>query len=181
MIASVFQIVGGCSRPSGSRGSMESFEPRKAQAPVPAMAEPVLPNCPPAGSPMLQASAPMTGHHRVILSWNASAPSARPEDNAAGYCLYRSKKKDAAKKNATCSDCEQINSVPIIGTGCVDDLVQDRTLYFYVATAISAKGVASSSSNEIPVSIPDHKLSAGSTPVKPYPLCRGTASSTPPR
>lgn len=119
----------------------------------------------------------MTGHHRVILTWNASVPSARPEDNAAGYCLYRSKKKGVAKQNATCSDCEQINSAPIVGTGCVDDLVQDRTLYFYVATAINAKGIASSSSNEIPVSIPENKQNVGPTPVKPYPLCRGPASS----
>lgn len=175
MTASVFQIVGGCSRPSGTRVNLESFEPHKGQAPIPTT-EPVLLHCPPAGSPMLQPSAPMTGHHRVILTWNASSPSARPEDNAAGYCLYRSKKKDVAKKNATCSDCEQINPIPIIGTGCVDDLVQDRTLYFYVATAINAKGIASLSSNEIPVSIPDNK-SAGPTPVKLYPLCRVPVSS----
>jgi hypothetical protein len=125
---------------------------------------------------MLQPSAAATGHHRVVLTWNASASSARPEDNAAGYCLYRSKKKDEARKNPTCSDCEQINPIPVAGTGCVDDLVQDHALYYYVATAISGQGKSSVSSNEIQVSIPDSQHSTV-FPASPYPLCRGTLGS----
>lgn len=125
---------------------------------------------------MLQPSS-STAHHRVILTWNASAPSSRPEDNAVGYCLYRSKKQNEAKKNATCNRCEQINSVPIAGTGCVDDLVQDGAVYYYVATAISAQKRLSVSSNEILVPIPASKQSVRSTPVGSYPLCRVPASS----
>jgi hypothetical protein len=125
---------------------------------------------------MLQPSA-VTGHHKVILSWNASAPSPHPEDNAVGYCLYRSKKQKVAKKNATCSDCEQINFIPVVGTACVDDLVQDGALYYYVVTAINAKGIPSSSSNETPAQIPASQQSANSTSGASSPFCRGQASS----
>jgi hypothetical protein len=126
---------------------------------------------------MLQPGAPLTGHHRVILTWNASAPSVHPEDNTIGYCLYRSKNEDVSKKTPTCSDCEQINPVPVAGTGCVDDLVQDGVLYYYVVTAINAKGKSSSSSNETPAPIPANKPSVASGAAGSYPLCRGAASA----
>jgi hypothetical protein len=118
--------------------------------------------CPAGGSPTLQPST-ATGHHKVLLTWKASAPGARPEDNTVGYCLYRSLKKDVAKSNATCSACEQINSVPVTGTACVDDLVQDGALYYYVVTAMNAAGNRSSSSNEIPVAIPGANVTTGSS------------------
>jgi hypothetical protein len=98
-----------------------------------------------------------------------------PEDNAVGYCLYRSLNKDAAKSNATCSGCEQINSVPIVGTACVDDLVQDSALYFYVVTAINGAGNRSSSSNEIPVAIPAANVITGVS-VGANPACRASFS-----
>jgi len=66
----------------------------------------------------------------VTLSWNASAPSANSESKAVGYCLYRSKKQNAAKQTPTCRDCEQINSIAIAGTECVDDLVEDGAIYY---------------------------------------------------
>ena len=137
---------------------------------------PPLPPCPPAGLPILQPSAPHTGHHKVILTWNASAPSPHPEDNAVGYCLYRSPTKGAALKNATCGNCEQINLVPVVGTACVDDLVQDGATYFYVATAINTNKIRSASSNEILVPIPPSPKSSGAS-VPNYPLCRAPAST----
>jgi hypothetical protein len=82
-----------------------------------------------------------------------------PDDNAVGYCLHPSKKKKAAKKNAACNDCEQIDSIPVIGTGCVDDLVEEGHCYYYLVKAISSKGKISSSSNETPVAIPASKQS----------------------
>jgi hypothetical protein len=110
------------------------FWPRRQ--PPPAAAEPRLPLCPAAGLPMLQPS-PLTGHHKVSLSWNASAPSGNSESKAVGCCLYRSQKENLAKQsfkkpNAWCSDCERINSVAIAGTGCVDDLVEDGATYYYI-------------------------------------------------
>jgi hypothetical protein len=135
-----------------------------------------LPSCPSAGLPILQASS-QTGHHKVTLSWNASAPSPNPDSTAVGYCLYRSKTQHAAKQNPRCSDCEQINSTPIVGIGCVDDLVQDTATYYYVATAINAKGSISISSNETTAQIPPGKKAASSVPVGSYPSCRATAAS----
>lgn len=132
---------------------------------------PLPPACPPAGIAPLQSGSPGTGHHKVTLTWNPSASSADPNSAATGYCLYRSKVKHAAKKDPLCKDCEQINSVPVPMTGCIDDVVTDSTLYYYVATAINSKSVLSAPSNEILVSIPSArtvKLSQAST----LPLCR---------
>jgi hypothetical protein len=102
---------------------------------------------------MLQPNA-RTGHHKILLSWNVSAPSTKPENNAVGYCLYRSKKKHVARKNPLCRACEQVNLLPLPGTNCVDDLVQDGTVYYYVVAAIDQHGTLSSASNEIIASIP---------------------------
>jgi hypothetical protein len=86
--------------------------------------------------------------------------------------LYRSKKKDAAKQNPTCRDCEQINSIAIAGTGCVDDLVEDGAIYYYVVTAITTQGNPSSPSNAILIQIPASKESANPVSVGSDPLCR---------
>ncbi len=134
--------------------------------------EPQLPRCPLAGA---RPSSAIAGHHTVTLSWKASLPSAHPEDNTVGYCLYRSQKKHVAKKNARCSECEQVNAVPIVGTSCVDDLVADGATYYYVSTAINPQGTLSTSSNEIPVSIPASKSTAGRASAT-SPLCRRPAN-----
>ena len=97
------------------------------------------------------------GHHKVLFRWNASAPSPHPENNAVGYCLYRSKFKGLPKKNPRCSQCELVNSAIIPAAdnlACVDDQVADDTTYYYVATAIDKNRNLSPTSNEIPVTIP---------------------------
>jgi len=164
--------VAGCSRNSATRTKIELVDPGASKAAVRSLATPVPP-CPPAGVPPLQPGT-STGHHRVVLSWHASAPSIRPQDNAVGYCLYRSQTQNAAEKNATCSQCEQINSVPVTVTGCIDDVVQDGVTYYYVVTAISSARQLSSSSNEIPVVIPPNKPGGGTSS---YPYCRGSPSA----
>jgi hypothetical protein len=164
-------MASGCSRDSNTRTKIELVDSAKSKASLQAVA-PLLPTCPSAGLLTLQPSA-ATGHHRVVLSWNASAPSTRPQDNAVGYCLYRSQKQNTAGKNATCTQCEQINSVPVTLTGCVDDFVQDGATYYYVVTAISSGRQLSSSSNEIPVVIPQNKPGGGTSS---YPFCRGLAT-----
>jgi hypothetical protein len=122
---------------------------------------------------MLQPSA-STGHHKVILSWNPSVPPTGT-DGPVVYCLYRSKTKGSAEKNAMCSDCEQINSIPVVGTGCLDDLVEDGAAYYYVVTAMTTAGRPSPSSNETPATIPATKESVSPTSEKTYPLCRASA------
>jgi|ERR1035441_1848410 hypothetical protein len=137
-------------------------------------ADPKLPACPPAGLPTLQSSPQKTGHHTITLSWQRSASSSNSDSQAVGYCLYRSKEQNAAKQNATCSHCEQINSIPLADTACVDDLVEDGATYYYVVTAINTKGRISSSSNEILAQVPSNQESANSISAESHPLCRGT-------
>lgn len=169
-LACAFMLVG-ASVPTTSVRSLGA----EASPTTAASVAPRAPSCPPAGMPKLRANA-HTGHHKILLSWKASAPSTKPEDNAAGYCLYRSKKKHAARKNPLCRDCEQINSLPLSGASCVDDLVQDGTVYYYVVVAIDQHGSLSSASNEIVASIPPgHK--AGRSFVSSSPLCRAEAAS----
>jgi hypothetical protein len=74
-----------------------------------------------------------------------------------------------------CSQCEQVNLVPVVATGCMDDLVEDGADYYYVVTAIAPAGKPSSSSNEIPASIPATKQTVSPTSTN-YPLCRAPAS-----
>jgi len=182
LVLILFQAVGPACRDSKVtriRLKLEDVPPQTRMAPTrpTAVATAVPPACPAAGVVPLQRSQLGTGHHNVVLSWNPSSPSTNPDDNAVGYCLYRSKTKKAARKNPTCRHCEQVNSIPVVGTACVDDLVQDDTTYYYVATAISGRGRLSSSSNEIRAVIPDSKQSAGFASTASYPLCRSQASS----
>jgi len=137
----------------------------------------VPPVCPAASIAPLTGSQPGTGDHRVILTWNASASSSNRDRTPVGYCLYRSQKRKVAKRNPTCSECEQINSIPVTGTTCVDDLVRDGATYFYVATAINRSGQLSSPSNEITAVIPHGKQSARPTSAASPPFCRGQAGS----
>jgi hypothetical protein len=183
IVVGVFQTTGAVGQVGpGSSANTHPAKTPKGKGTLPAAAEPKLPPCPPADLPTLQPSPEKTGHHKVTLSWNASAPSVNSESNAVGYCLYRMKKQDAAKQNSAkqndnCSDCEQINSTAVAGTGCVDDLVEDGATYSYVVIAVSAKGKPSSPSNEASAQIPPTKESASSVPMGSYPRCRGTTRS----
>ncbi len=163
-------LAGFCSCSTRTQTKIELSDPPEQRATtMRATAAPAQLRCPQAGAPMLQPSE-NTGHHRVTLTWNASAPSARKEDDAVGYCLYRSPTQGAAKKNPTCNACEQINTIPVAGTACIDDLVQDGANYFYVAIAINAAGKTSVASNEVPAQVPADPNSTGTPPN--YPLCR---------
>jgi hypothetical protein len=161
-------------RPASNRVSLSSIpvinEKRLAAV------GPPPPACPPGGLAALRPS-PNTGHHKVTLTWHASAPAANSDSLAVGYCLYRSKTQNAAKHNPRCGDCEQINSTPIVGTGCVDHLVEDAAAYYYVVTAINGKGEISSSSNETPAQVPANKGAPSSILGNSYPLCRATTAS----
>jgi hypothetical protein len=166
-------------RHAGSAAGATSQTPTlsSSNVPVPFLAPSLkLPPCPPGGIQTLQPSQ-QTGHHKVTLTWNANAPALDPAREAAGYCLYRSQKQQAAKHNPRCGACEQINRTPIVGVGCVDDLVVDNATYYYVVTAINANGEISSSSNETPARIPPNKRPAGPAPKGSYPLCRATVAS----
>jgi hypothetical protein len=138
-------------------------------------AQPKPLRCPESHGATLQAS-PQTGHHKVILTWNASAPSTDPTRQAVGYCLYRSGTQNVAKQDAKCSLCEQINQKPISSTACIDDLVQDGATYYYVATAINGNGDPSSLSNDTLAEIPSTAQVKGSVNAS-YPRCRADNGS----
>ncbi len=124
--------------------------------------------CPVPGSTAPQQPA---GHHTVTLTWKANAPSTNRATNAVGYCLYRRKKASIPKKIADCKDCELVSPLPIVGTGCVDNSVQDGVTYYYVVTAANQFSRISDASNEAPAKVPlTETPMPGATPL--YPLCR---------
>ena len=175
IVVSIFQTIAAQGQVShGSSTNQQSAETSKKNGTLPTTADRRLPVCPPAGLPTLQSSPQKTGHHKVTLSWQGSAPSGNSDSRAVGYCLYRSKEQNVAKQNATCNHCEQINSIPLADIACVDDLVEDGATYYYVVTAINTKGRISSSSNEILAQVPSSKESANSISAESHPLCRGT-------
>jgi hypothetical protein len=139
-------------------------------------AQPKPLSCPQSHGTTLQASA-LTGHHKVILTWNASAPSTDPTRQAVGYCLYRTSTPNIAKQDPKCTTCEQINRKPISGTACVDDLVQDGARYYYVATAINGNEEPSSLSNDTLAEIPSTTQVKGSVAAASYPRCRADNGS----
>ena len=132
-----------------------------------------LPACPPAGIPPLKDSDNRTGHHKVVLRWNANAETGNQQTATVGYCLYRSESQTSAKQNAVCDLCEQINAVPVAGTACTDHIVKDSTTYYYVVVGINASGKIGASSGEVTAPIPA-EAERGTLPANsPLPdLCR---------
>jgi fibronectin type 3 domain-containing protein len=89
--------------------------------------------------------------------------------------VYRRKASAArTQPNATIADRERISVAPVTGTSCVDDQVADDGQYYYVITAINAKGVASSPTKEAPAAIPNKDLATA--PAVSAPLCRGASA-----
>jgi len=160
-----------CQHSNVSRVRIELKDLPSDKPGAPAKPLPLPLMCPAAGIAPLQPAAPGTGHHKVILTWNASVPSKGSPSAPAGYCLYRSQTQGAAKKYPRCTNCEQVNQVPVPTTGCIDDVVVDSTQYYYVVTAIAPPNTLSTASNEVPVHIPGPQTIK---PVRPstLPLCR---------
>lgn len=174
IIVGILQTVAAFRRVSrGSSENLQETEAPKGNATPPASARATLPLCPAAGLSSRQSSQ-KTGHHSVTVTWNASAPTVNPEGKTVGYCLYRSKKKDIAKKDPKCKFCEQVNARAINVTACVDDLVENGEKYYYIARAVNAKGEPSIFSNEAPAKIPVDRGSGRPAAADSYPLCRAT-------
>ena len=172
-VACILQLFSGCERDRGSIPRQQIVgtpEPKSVVAEV----APAPHRCPSVGSHRV---VEVTGHHKVILSWTAS----RGED-VAGYCLYRSSRPNVANEDARkefrCTGCEQINSDPVLRTGCVDNLVHDGFTYFYVATAMNHGGTLSIASNETRVDIPETPtLKPGNMNPSSYPSCQDSLGS----
>jgi hypothetical protein len=76
----------------------------------------------------------------------------------------------------SCVGCEQINAIPVVSTGCVDDLVKDDSSYYYVATAFDPNTGLSPASNEVRADIPSGPPTTASK-ASSYALCRDTSRS----
>ncbi len=120
-----------------------------------------------------------TGDHRVTLTWNASVPRPNVNDEDIGYCLYRSKDHPVQKekrktpkvaKKHPCQECEGVNTFPIRQTSCIDNVVEDDVLYYYVAIATNKNGL-SEFSNQARAKIPA-KAAGMPLPSGSYRLCR---------
>ena len=179
-ITCLVHACSGCSRLSESRADAQSA-PAEREKVIVAAQKPVLPPCPSAPIPMLQASASETGHHKVFLTWNVSTSSGQPGAPTIGYCLYRSQRKGNAKKFPKCPDCEQVNLSPVLSARCVDDLVRDKATYYYVVIAINSGNGISSTTNEAIAKIPvAGKQKAAPPDAASYPACRAASSSNQP-
>lgn len=130
--------------------------------------------CPPAGIPGAQPAAKgkATGHHKVFLSWNSGSQPSRRTGPIDGYCVYRSKDPKAAQQTA-CAQCERVSPVAVLGTGCVDDVVEDGATYYYVVTALKGN-LMSAPSNETEALIPNSpKPNPARSQSVPALSCRG--------
>ena len=161
IIVCLFCTATGCAQTTGSKphGKTPTYTDNR-------ISEPLI--CPAAGS---RPAASIKGHHSVILTWKASRGN-----NVVGYCLFRSARPGVAtsKPNTSfrCAGCEQINSIPVVPTGCVDNRVPDDSTYFYVATAFDGKQLLSSASNEVRAKVPGSPAPPSQT--SPYDLCQGS-------
>lgn len=121
--------------------------------------------CPPLGSVLVPARQSKNGH-RVILTWRASRHADAKHAEAVGYCIYRGPKRNAPPT-------ELVNHLPFPETRCADDSVENGKQYYYVARAISARGVTSDVSKPpAPAKIPDTERASSPTPEDSIPLCR---------
>jgi hypothetical protein len=141
-----------------------------------ATSSPALPTCPVGGLSSIQRTPAGNSQHSVTLSWDASAPPSRSETPTVGYCVYRRKEANAGTQpNTTLASRERITLTPVTVTSCVDDQVDGDGQYYYVITAINAKGETSPPTKEAPAAIPD-KAPARADSLS-APLCRGASAT----
>ena len=173
LLASTLFLLSGCKRSIQERSLAEAVERanRQVQAtPLP------LPDCD--LSPNKAESPKITGHHQVVLTWNASRSSVGPNDQTMGYCIYRTRNSDiTAKDLGHCENCTRLNRRPIFGTGCVDNRVEDGTTYYYVAAAINIRARVNRFSNKTIATIPTNTQPKSSD--TQYPLCEPDDSTLP--
>jgi len=161
-------LLNGCSRTAQETARPQAIETSKVKAQIQAP-QPELQDCDPPPNKLDASRA--TGHHRVVLTWNPSRSSSGSNDQSVGYCLYRSHNDDIrARDLRDCRNCARLNRRPIIGTGCVDNHVEDGTTYYYIAGAVRVGTKVNLFSNKTTATIPAnaHSQSFDSQ----YPLCQ---------
>jgi hypothetical protein len=97
----------------------------------------------------VQASSGGRNRHSVTLSWNPSLPTSNLlRDSIKGYYVYRS------QTSQTYTEKNRINSLPLVGTRCLDTAVEPRATYYYSVKAVTENGALSAVSREIKAVIP---------------------------
>jgi hypothetical protein len=185
---------GGQATGSSSVGMPIGHVTRRTEAP-PASGEKKLPDCPPPASnkPVLsqngsaqaadaQTSQDVSGHHKVVLSWNASASSTNAD---VGYCIYRRKLRNGEEYSANrplkqheLNELQLLNLKPLTSTSCLDSIVEDDATYEYVARAVNTNGNPSDWSNKVTAAIgPGDRPSATPLPNPLPPPCSGISAA----
>jgi len=181
LIVGVFGAVSLHGQVSTNISASSAAQKPQTQGPSPEAIQTEFPVCPPPDARNAPQSQQIRGNHKVVLSWDASLPS-NPESKNVRYCVYRRKKqesdtidlKNALEKNPTCRECELVSPAALLGTRCLDHIVEDGAMYYYVVTAINDKGKMSLSSNAAPATIPvGNQSSSAPLDSPPPPLCRG--------
>ena len=181
IFACTLLITNACSRSPQEPTVPPANRPKtKTEAPV---LEQPLPDCAKPSeksAPLNEPESSTKHHHRVVLTWIASASAKGPTDPTVGYCLYRSDKKMdiTAKDLDHCKTCKRINQRPVVGTACVDHNVRDGGKYYYFAGAIRVGSALSPFSNNATAVIPSNAKSPQSA--SPYPSCDGENSTPTP-
>ncbi len=168
-LAVVSTLQTGCSRPPVEPSPSISQPQELAQSRPPAAHSSVARVvCPPVDLSAM--SAPQTkGGHRVVLSWKASAPADSKHSAAVGYCIYRGTRPD--------SITELLNSQPVPGSRCIDDLVENGKKYFYSVRAISAQSVITPNAKLVQAQIPNLPPSKTDVSADSTPSCRQPAGT----
>ena len=161
-----------CNRDTPSEISVEPASDAKQHTAIQEAQQARLPLCPHGHSESTPIP-PNAMHHKVVLTWDPSASAGRPGNIPVGYCLYRTKQQILVKTLKDCKDCEQVSPKAILGTGCVDPIVQDGKTYFYVALTINPGDEKSNFSSQAMAVIPPDKESHGRP--SSLPSCREQA------
>ena len=147
-----------CRRDIPSENSIKAASESDGSIALQRVQQASLPLCPPGLSEGTSIAANEM-HHKVVLTWNPPVSAGHAGNQAIGYCLYRTRQQILVKKLRDCTDCERVTPKPIIGTGCVDPIVQDGKTYFYAALTINPENERSDFSNQTIVVIPPNKES----------------------
>jgi len=159
-----------------SATNSNSAQPPEQKSTPSSKLPPGLPPCPSQKFLPMRQLPPSNASHKVILSWNPSEPSPDHPSKTVGYCLYKSRTK-IDPNQPICSTCEPLNAVPVTGTSCTDDIVENDVTYFYVASAVNAAGTPSRWSNVTIPSSSSSKTSSVPASSPPPPLCRGASAT----
>ncbi len=124
--------------------------------------------CPTYGSFPEPSDSQIKGEHKVILFWDASAPSDAKHGAPVGYCVYRGLQQDD-------KSLVRVNNLTFPGTSCTDDMVQTGKTYFYKVKALSANEKPSDATDFTSAAVLDR------APIihiaSPPPLCRDASQS----